>query len=842
MHEPSVRPASATRVHDRCQCECESARTSHRGRAEAARSRWSVFAVRRLSPRCALIRALKGTGWGGEGGGARRGARLGEPSSTRHAVGLAAPPAGALQPALPGPGARRWTHARAPARRLARRLTRQRRALHRDAELLGGLDAGRAAAAIGHHGGGRRRGIRGDVEDAHLDEIDDDEPREIVDPDGVDVGPRELLDNRVGEAQHEIDENLRDDRRHEELHARLGQEREARGARVEDEDGRRVGDLQEEARLLVLEVLDVHRREELLAERVEEGGGRGEDGGHRVRDDDEHHHGGRLGPGRRDLVVVGDRDDGKVVEEREQDDVERLKLVVVHERDDAEEGDDLHGDRDAVDDVRLEPLEDAARLHDRGEDGREARAREDDVGRRLRRVGRALDGDANLSLGERGRVVDAVAGHADDLALALQHRDDLVLVLGHDLREAVRLEDEILDGLGARGAVDRERRVREDVGAELDLARELLGDVQVVARDHLDLDIRLLDLPDGLRGVGTRRVHDGQRARVEHRAAVDRDRDRDRLVARLAEGGVGREDLLLGVLVVGDRPLLAAVVRLGLEHLGDDALGDAHLLAGGDLDDIGHRALHRRVEPIVLLQRELLLERGGGGVDVGAEAGHAPVRLEGGAVDGVVLVGRVGREGGELEDLLAGEVVEGGGGLVVDGHRRGRERARLVGAEDLHRRNLLQRGQVRDDAALLGHLLGADGEGHLHHHGERDGDRGDDERERHLEHLLERRVAEADLVDEERTDGDEGEDDEHTARHDDLALEDARVLAARLLDGLGRLADHGVQAGLGDEVLGLAGLDDRARPQLLARARLALRILARHLDGERLAGEGGLVD
>jgi len=52
-----------------------------------------------------------------------------------------------------------------------------------------------------------------------------------------------------------------------------------------------------------------------------------------------------------------------------------------------------HLDRasDAVDDVVPHALEDAPRLLDRGDDGREALLREYDVGRALRRVRRALD-------------------------------------------------------------------------------------------------------------------------------------------------------------------------------------------------------------------------------------------------------------------------------------------------------------------------------------------------------------------------------------------------------------------------------------------------------------------
>ena len=50
---------------------------------------------------------------------------------------------------------------------------------------------------------------------------------------------------------------------------------------------------------------------------------------------------------------------------------------------------------------------------------------------------------------ERGRVVDAVAGHGHDVALALERRDDAQLVLGIDAREYAHVLD---DGI-ERGVV-----------------------------------------------------------------------------------------------------------------------------------------------------------------------------------------------------------------------------------------------------------------------------------------------------------------------------------------------------------------------------------------------------
>ena len=80
---------------------------------------------------------------------------------------------------------------------------------------------------------------------------------------------------------------------------------------------------------------------------------------------------------------------------------------------DEEEEEQLEGARDAVDDIVLHPLEDAARNHDRVDDDRQARLGEDEVGRRARRVGRALHRDAHVGLLERRRIVHTVPRHAD---------------------------------------------------------------------------------------------------------------------------------------------------------------------------------------------------------------------------------------------------------------------------------------------------------------------------------------------------------------------------------------------------------------------------------------------
>ena len=59
-----------------------------------------------------------------------------------------------------------------------------------------------------------------------------------------------------------------------------------------------------------------------------------------------------------------------------------------------------------------------------------------------RDVGAALaHRDADVGGLERRRVVDAVAGHRDDLAARLERLHDAQLLLGHDAREDVDVAD-----------------------------------------------------------------------------------------------------------------------------------------------------------------------------------------------------------------------------------------------------------------------------------------------------------------------------------------------------------------------------------------------------------------
>ncbi len=210
-----------------------------------------------------------------------------------------------------------------------------------------------------------------------------------------------------------------------------------------------------------------------------------------------------------------------------------------------------------------------------------------------RGFGGAGNGDADVGLLQRQRVVDAVAGHADDVAALLQRLDDGVLVLRKHLREAFRpldvggdLRRDVPLGQVAGEQVGRPL----DVGPEAELGGDLLGDGDVVAGDHLDRDSVFDGARDRLLGVRPWRIE--QRQDVEERPGA-------LLVGACdADGPVA-----FGGELVDDLVRLRQIVALDLAQLADDdlrrALGDAERLARL-LHDRRLGALAHRIEGNVL--------------------------------------------------------------------------------------------------------------------------------------------------------------------------------------------------------------------------------------------------
>ena len=258
-----------------------------------------------------------------------------------------------------------------------------------------------------------------------------------------------------------------------------------------------------------------------------------------------------------------------------------------HERDQLE-----HHEADVLVEVRVE----LAALLDGVDDRCEVVVGEDHSPGVLRDLGTAAHGDADVGGLDRRSVVDAVAGHRDDVALLLQRLGEEHLVLGSDAADDADRVDPVESLLlGESGEVGAEDRLAGDA--------ELLGDRgagdDVVPCDHPHADVRRLRVGNGRLRLLARRVDHGHEARhlellhVAEQVAV-------RIEARdveVAEGGGHHAQAgllhplhvllgpLLEIVVPGDALAVGARGRHATHHRGRRTLDEAahDVVAGASL-------------------------------------------------------------------------------------------------------------------------------------------------------------------------------------------------------------------------------------------------------------------
>ena len=133
---------------------------------------------------------------------------------------------------------------------------------------------------------------------------------------------------------------------------------------------------------------------------------------------------------------------------------------------------------------------------------------------------------------ERGRVVDAVAGHRDDLAERLERMHEAQLLLRCDSREHV----DVLDAPRQLGIVEQlEISAGQHVvrGAQPDLATDVARGARVIAGHHHDAHAGRVALGDRPRDRRTDRVREPDEADQLEREVVLLLRQRARLERRL---------------------------------------------------------------------------------------------------------------------------------------------------------------------------------------------------------------------------------------------------------------------------------------------------------------------
>ena len=338
--------------------------------------------------------------------------------------------------------------------------------------------------------------------------------------------------------------------------------------------------------------------------------------------------------------------------------------------------------------------------------------RTSDAASRATSVPRFAHRDPDVGGLERGRVVDAVAGHADDLAAGAQGADDAQLVGGHGPGDDVGRGQAVGEGVVVQGLElgAGDDVVGRDPGAAGDRARG----VGVVAGDHDDPDAGALAQRDRLGGVVAQRIGEPDQPDHLEREVVGVGR---RLAARRRgrgrrRGPAGRLRHRLGPAQPRPGVVVAEVAEVD-DRLGR-ALGRDHrarAVAVG-LPDVGDReqAGPQRVLADRLPARVQVLGAAEGAL---GELGEREVHR----------VGAFGRAGEEAEldqrvDLLGqlgGRRRSTSRSASAVTRRRMRhpvlgERAGLVGAEHGDRAQGLDRGRAPGQHAVAGDAPGAERE------------------------------------------------------------------------------------------------------------------------------------
>lgn len=324
-------------------------------------------------------------------------------------------------------------------------------------------------------------------------------------------------------------------------------------------------------------------------------------------------------------------------------------------------------------------------------------------------------------------------------------------MLGEDTSETIGIHDHLVErSVLATGL----RTLLENLGGvhvvtESETTASFLSDSELITGDHLDLDTEGERIVDGLLGVVTGRIEDGEKTDEFEAVALA-------LVIVVVEFLVGDGESakttggeLLDVGLKTVLNLVGLVTGAELDDLASHALGDA-LQAAGRLLAVGD--LSALIDGVEGLEVEEL--------DAGAGPGRIGERADNASVDGVLVLG-TGSVGSEQENVLGREGAVGLDQLLVDGELVGGEGTGLVRAENGDTSEFLNGRDASNDGLVLGELLSTDGErdGQDGRHGNGDATNEQDEDvvEATAVRELESRVQDDDLENDEDADSDQAE-------------------------------------------------------------------------------------
>ena len=530
----------------------------------------------------------------------------------------------------------------------------------------------------------------------------------------------------------------------------------------------------------------------------------------------------RVGGGRGQDSVEGEGHDGTIVKNGDDKNHERREVELPDEGHDSETDDNSDGDSTSVDGVVSHTLEDNSGSVDGVDNSGQSGLGKDDVGGTSSGVSGTLDGDTDVGSGKSGSIVGTVTSHGTQVTETLDSLDNLELVLGEDTSETIGVHDHLVEvGVLSTGlGTVLENLSGVHVVTKTESSTGLLSNSELVTGNHLDLDTESHGIVDGLLGVGSGRVEDGQKTdKLESSSGGVLLSTVDVLVSDSESSETSSGELL----DIGLELVLKLVGLVSGNEVDDDTghtLGGSLELASVTLVNVGDlSSLVDGVEGLEVDELDTLSSLGG----VGESSNDT-------AVDSILVLGS-GSVGSEETDTLNVPLGVALDVLLVDGKLVGGKGTGLVGTKDGNTSKLLDSGDSGNDSLVLGELLGTDGEGDG-----QDGRHGNgnttDQKDKDVVKTTSVRVSEVgveneDLEQDEDTDGDETERTDSGKDHLQVT-----GLVVVLSDKGGSSTEEGVGTGRDDDTLALSLLTGRAGEALVTEL-LAL--------GQRFTGKGGLV-
>lgn len=546
-----------------------------------------------------------------------------------------------------------------------------------------------------------------------LDEIEGEVPDDVPNPDDSDPSTRDTSD--VGEAPVSVSGNNRGDQlsdtesTHKRIRRSLGPRRSVRSS-DEDKRLRDDGDLEVDNHVSSV-VVDVGScngvdTESVLEEvGVSHNGEQGNGGSREVETvtdtiGEDLSQVPRVGSLGRQDSVEGQGHDGTIVEDSNDKNHERGEIVLPDKGHDGETDDDSDGNGTSVDGVVSHSLENDSRSVDGVDNGRQSGFSQDDIGGTSSGIGSTLDGDTDVGTRQSGSIVGTVTSHGTQVTETLNSLDNLEFVLGEDTSESIGVHDHLVQ-VGVLSTGDGS--LFQDLGGvhvvtETQSSTSLLGNSELITGNHLDLDTESNGIINGLLGVRSRRVEDGQ--------------ETDKLETRSGRVLLGTVDILVSdgkssetshgkLFDIGFKLVLEFVSLVSGNEVDDDT---SHTLGGslkfasvsvisvGDFSSLVDRVERLKVEEL----------------DTFSSFADVTKGTDDTTVNGVLVFGSrsVGGQETDTLDVPLGVALDV---FLVNGELVGGKGTGLVGTKNGDTGKFFNGSDSRNDGLVLGELLSTDG-------------------------------------------------------------------------------------------------------------------------------------